>query len=166
MKKVIITTGHILASRPQTLVRSYIGGKEYTSLHVGVTPLQQGSSQLKGTDYEDKEPDTDGQPVAYICTLIEVVSDEKLAMKDVLHLLHEYDMWYRLTADLLAELAPLYDVEDYETLASYLVGARYTTAEELACHRKALLGDSTEFDTLNNFVEQCKNLARSVFRKK
>ena len=166
MKKVIITCGQLLASRPQTLVRSYIGDKEYTSLHVGVSPLQQGSDHLKGTDYEWKEPEVDGQPVAYICMLIEVVSHDKLTLKDVLHLLNDYDLWYHLNVDLLSELTIIYGVEDYETLVSCLVAARYTTAEELACHRKALLGDSTEFDTLNNFVEQCKNLARSVFQKK
>ena len=77
----------------------------------------------------------------------------------------QQDLFASIDSAFLIGLVNAYHIPDYDTLAAVLVSGRYTYAEELSAHRKALLGDKQPLKELNAYVEQCKRLAAACFKE-
>lgn len=100
----------------------------------------------------------------YQCTTLSVLhSGSLLTANDVVKIIVQQGMFASIDAAFLKRLVATYDIPDYDTLAAVLVSGRYTYADELATHRKALLGDKQPLAELNAYVEQCKQLAAACF---
>ena len=157
MNTTTITTNDGLASKPQSIVRSYAGGKEIVTLNLNIQ--QQPSAK------QADAPIMDGKTTeAYQCTTISVLhSGSLLTANDVVKIIVQQGMFASIDTAFLKRLVATYDILDYDTLAAVLVSGRYTYADELATHRKALLGDKQPLAELNAYVEQCKQLAASCF---
>ena len=131
-----------MTSEPIPIVRSYAGQKEITTININVT---------KNDDGE------------YQCQTLSVSHDGRLSASDIIKTVAEKGMFTHIDATFLKCLVSLFAIPDYNTLAAVLVSGRYTYAEELSCHRKALLGDMQPLTELNAYVEQCKRLAAQCF---
>lgn len=157
MNTITITTNDGLASKPQSIVRSYAGGKEIVTLNLNI----QQQPSAKQTD----APTMDGETAeVYQCTTISVLhSGSLLTANDVVKIIVQQGMFASIDTAFLKRFVATYDISDYDTLAAVLVSGRYTYADELATHRKALLGDKQPLVELNAYVEQCKQLAAACF---
>lgn len=52
---------------------------------------------------------------------------------------------------------------EYEKIVPMLIRAHYSANDEFAIQRKAILGDTEEFTTYNEWVQYCKAFAKSLF---
>lgn len=52
---------------------------------------------------------------------------------------------------------------EYEKIVPMLVRAHYSADDEFAIQRKAILGDTEEFNAYNDWVQYCKTFAMSLF---
>ena len=157
MNTITITTNDGLASKPQSIVRSYAGGKEIVTLNLNI--------QQRPSAQQSDVPTMDGETAeTYQCTTLSVLhSGSLLTANDVVKIIVQQGMFASIDTAFLKRLVATYDIPDYDTLAAVLVSGRYTYADELATHRKALLGDKQPLAELNAYVEQCKRLAAACF---
>ena len=157
MTNITKTHTEALTSAPQSIVRSYAGGKEIVTLNLNIQ--QQPSAQ------QADAPTMDGETAeTYQCTTLSVLhSGSLLTANDVVKIIVQQGMFASIDTAFLKRLVATYDIPDYDTLAAVLVSGRYTYADELATHRKALLGDKQPLVELNAYVEQCKQLAAACF---
>lgn len=139
---IIETTNYAITSEPTPIVRSYAGQKEIITININVT---------KNADGE------------YQCQTLSISHDGRLSASDIIKTISEKGMFAHIDVAFLKCLVGLFAIPDYDTLAAVLVSGRYTYAEELSCHRKALLGDMKPLTELNAYVEQCKVLAAQCF---
>ena len=139
---IIETTNEAMTSEPIPIVRSYAGQKEITTININVTQ------------------NADGE---YQCQTISISHDGRLSASDIIKAIAGKGMFDHIGITFLKCLVSLFAIPDYDTLAAVLVSGRYTYAEELSCHRKALLGDRQPLIELNAYVEQCKALAAQCF---
>ena len=139
---IIETKNEAMTSEPIPIVRSYAGQKEIVTINLNV---------MKNADGE------------YQCQTLSISHDGRLSASDIIKTIAEKGMFDHIDATFLKCLVSLFDISDYDTLAAVLVSGRYTYPEELACHRKALLGDMQPLTELNAYVEQCKILAAQCF---
>ncbi len=157
MTNITKTHTEALTSAPQSIVRSYAGGKEIVTLNLNI--------QQQPSDQQAAAPTMDGETAeAYQCTTLSVLhSGSLLTANDVVKIIVQQGMFASIDTAFLKRLVATYDIPDYDTLAAVLVSGRYTYADELATHRKALLGDKQPLAELNAYVEQCKQLAAACF---
>lgn len=147
-----------LTSVPSYIVRSYAGGKEIVTLNLNIQ--QQPSAQ------QADAPTMDGKTnETYQCTTLSISHEGRLTANDVIKIIVQQGMFASIDTAFLKRLVATYDIPDYDTLAAVLVSGRYTYADELATHRKALLGDKQPLAELNSYVEQCKRLAAACFKE-
>ena len=131
-----------MTSEPTPIVRSYSGQKEITTININVTQ------------------NADGE---YQCHTLSISHEGRLSAADIIKTIADKGMFEHIDVTFLKCLVSLFAIPDYETLAAILISGRYTYAEELACHRKAILGDMQPLTELNAYVEQCKELAAQCF---
>lgn len=157
MTNITKTHTEALTSAPQSIVRSYAGGKEIVTLNLNIQQ-QPSAKQVEAPTMDGKTAET------YQCTTLSVLhSGSLLTANDVVKIIVQQGMFASIDTDFLKRLVATYDIPDYDTLAAVLVNGRYTYADELATHRKALLGDKQPLAELNAYVEQCKQLAAACF---
>ena len=157
MTNITKTHTETLTSAPQPIVRSYAGGIEIVTLNLNIQQqpfaLQADVPAMDGTTSE-----------TYQCTTLSVLnSGSFLTANDVVKIIVQQGMFTSIDTAFLKRLVATYDITDYDTLAAVLVSGRYTYADELATHRKALLGDKQPLAELNAYVEKCKQLAAACF---
>lgn len=157
MMNITKTHTEALTSAPQSIVRSYAGGREIVTLNLNIQ--QQPSSK------QADAPTMDGETAeAYQCTTLSVLHiGSKLTANDVVKIIVQQGMFASIDTAFLKRLVATYDIPDYDALVAVLVSGRYTYADELAIHRKALLDDGQPLVELNAYVEQCKKLAAACF---
>ena len=157
MTNITKTHTEALASAPQSIVRSYAGGREIVTLNLDI--------QRQPATKQADAPTMDGETAeAYQCTTLSVShSGSLLTANDVVKIIVKQGMFASIDTAFLKRLVATYDIPDYDTLAAVLVSGRYTYADELGTHRKALLGDGQPLAELNDYVEQCKQLAAACF---
>ena len=139
---IIETKNEAMTSEPIPIVRSYAGQKEIVTINLNV---------MKNADGE------------YQCQTLSISHDGRLSASDIIKTIAEKGMFAYINATFLKCMVSMFAIPDYDTLAAVLVSGRYTYPEELACHRKALLGDMQPLTALNAYVEQCKVLAAQCF---
>lgn len=139
---IIETTNDAITSEPTPIVRSYAGQKEIITININVTKNADGEYQFQ---------------------TLSISHDGRLSASDIIKTISEKGMFAHIDVAFLKCLVGLFAIPDYDTLAAVLVSGRYTYAEELSCHRKALLGDMKPLTELNAYVEQCKVLAAQCF---
>lgn len=159
MTNITKTHTEALTSSPQSIVRSYAGGREIVTLNLNIQ--QQPSSR------QADAPTMDGETAeAYECTTISVLhSGSYITANDVVKIIVQQGMFASIGTAFLKCLVATYNIPDYDALVAVLVSGRYTYADELATHRKALLGDVQPLAELNAYVEQCKQLAAACFKE-
>lgn len=155
IKKII---NENLTSSPRPLVFSYAGGKEIVTINLDVK-----KQDIPSPAAQQSASDADAE--CYQCTTLSITSDERTTATDIVRIIAQEGMTDSINAEFLRTLAAAFHIDDYDTLAALLVSGRYTYAEELSCHRKALLGDKQPLMELNSYVEQCKRLAAECFDK-
>lgn len=157
MTNITKTHTEALTSVPQSIVRSYAGGREFVTINLNI---QQQPSVGKAD-----APTMDGETAeSYECTTLSVLHiGSHLTANDVVKIIVQQGMSASIDTAFLKCLVATYNIPDYDTLAAVLVSGRYTYADELATHRKALLGDGQPLAELNAYVEQCKQLAAACF---
>ena len=147
-KTITITHTDALERIPTAIVRSYTRDKEILTLNL--TP--------EAYDAETGEH-------LYRCTTLSIVHAGRLTAPQVLGTVYSNGLFDGITTDFLKTLTQIYSVPDYDTLAAHLIAARYTYAEELAVHRKALMGDTAPITELTAWADRCKAMAAAVFSK-
>lgn len=158
MTNISKTHTEALTSVPQSIVRSYAGGKEIVTLNLNIQQ-QPSAKQADAPTMDGKTAET------YQCTTLSISHEGRLTANDVIKIIVQQDLFASIDAAFLKSLVNAYHIPDYDTLAAVLVSGRYTYAEELATHRKALLGDKRPLAELNAYVEQCKQLAAACFKE-
>lgn len=147
-----------LQSAPQPVVQMYGRNKQVTTVNVGIKKEEK-------ADGENNITGGDGDGFVYSCTTLSLVSASPVTIGEVLRTLCANNLYGALQTDELAAIAERFGVTIYEALAAALISGRYTYADELACHRKALLGDAEDLAQLASFADECKAMARGVFGK-
>jgi hypothetical protein len=157
MTNITKTHTESLTSSPQSIVRSYAGGREIVTLNLNI--------QRRPATRQADAHTMDGETAeAYECTTISVLhSGSHITANDVVKIIVQQGMFASIDTAFLKRLVATYDIPDYDTLVSVLVSGSYTYADELAIHRKALLGDEQPLAELNAYVEQCKQLSAACF---
>ena len=159
MTNITKTHTETLTSAPQSIVRSYAGGMEIVTLNLNIQ--QQPSARKSDAPAIDVET-----AEAYECTTLSVLhSGRKLTANDVVIIIVQQGLFSSIDTVFLKCLVATYNIPDYDALVAVLVSGRYTYADELATHRKALLGDVQPLAELNAYVEQCKQLAAACFNE-
>ncbi len=130
--------------RPAVIMQSHAPHQHYTTINIGRTTNEDGT--------------------AHHCHTILLTTTEHLTAEETLKVIFQHNLLSELTAEELSELVLTFKVDNYDTLAALLIASRYTTAEELAAHRKALCGDDTDLKELSEFAEWCKKLAKETFK--
>lgn len=146
-----ITNNAKLSARPLPVVQSYSRGAQFTTINVGRSAAESDN----GGESED------GQ--THSCTTLTVKSASPLSAADVFGLLWTNGLYTSISTEELAAIAERFGLTTYDALAASLISGRYTYAEELACHRKAILGDTAELEELTSFADECKAMAKAVF---
>jgi len=149
MKKVTVEVQDFLSGEPETIVQSHTRNSQITSIHFNVK---------KNAKQDEEEQDS------FSCSMLSIVSGTHLTIEDVMRIIYEHDMWSPLSGKTLHDIALHFDVDNSSDLAAALVSGKYTIAQELSCHRKAINGDTDSLEELNLFVEQCKRKAREAFQ--
>ena len=159
MTNITKTHTEALTSAPQSIVRSYCGGREIVTINLNI--------QKQPSSRQSDAPTMDGETAeSYECTTLSVLhSGSHLTANDVVKIIVQQGMFASIDTAFLKCLVATYNIPDYDTLAAVLVSSRYTYADELATHRKALLGDGQPLAELNAYVEQCKQLAAACFKE-
>lgn len=159
MMNVTRTHTEALTSAPQSIVRSYSGGREIVTLNLDI--------QRQPSSKQADAPTMDGETAeAYQCTTLSVShSGSNLTANDVVKIIVQQGLFASIDTAFLKHLVATYNIPDYDTLAAVLVSGRYAYADELATHRKALLGDKQPLAELDAYVEQCKKLAAACFKE-
>lgn len=139
---IIETKNEAMTSEPTPIVRYYSGQKEITTININVTQNDDGE---------------------YQCHTLSISHEGRLSASDIIRIVADKGMFAHIDATFLKCLVSLFAIPDYDTLAAVLISGRYTYPEELACHRKAILGDMQPLTELNAYVEQCKSLAAQCF---
>lgn len=155
--KFEITETKGLTFKPFSIVRSYSNsqGKVHLTINLDVT-------ECEASEDENLQ---DMNTERYDCTNISIMSNSPIKAEEILRLLWKNGMYGHIDKSFLSEFTTIFHIEDYDSLTAMLIGGRYTYAEELACHRKAMNNEMDELMTLNTFVEECKQLAKEVFKK-
>lgn len=123
---------------------------------------------LSVESYESEEealPSPEDGTLRYRCTTVSVGSDVRITPEDMVKILWQKEMYPLLDDVFLCAFARISGCSSYDDFTALLISGRYTYAEELACHRKALNGDTEELMTLNLFAEECKTLAKAAFAR-
>ncbi len=141
--KANLTQNTDLASRPSVFVQSHTSALHFTTINVGIKPMA----------------DTD----TYECTTLSIVSTTLPSSNDIFRYLYERGLYPSVSTEEVTELSSALHLDTYDALSAALIAGRYTYAEELACHRKALLGDTEELSQLDTFASECKQMAKDVF---
>lgn len=141
MIKCTLTACNGIEQKPRTVAQSHTRSLHVTTLNVGHTE----------------------QADAHACTTLSIVTDQVPTAQQVFRALCENALYDALTTDELADIAQTFAIQTYEELAAALIAGRYTYADELSCHREALLGTTQKLEALNAFVQECKAKARAVF---
>ena len=157
MTNITKTHTEALSSAPQSIVRSYAGGMEIVTLNLNI--------QRRPDTRQADAPTMDGETAeAYECTNLSVShSGSHITANDVVKIIVQQGLFASIDTDFLKCLVTTYNIPDYDALVAVLVSGRYTYADELATHRKALLGDEQPLAELNAYVDQCKQLAAACF---
>lgn len=145
-----ITNNTELTSRPLPVVQSYSRGAQFTTINVG-------RSEAKSDKGNEEEEQT------HSCTTLTIKAATPVAAADVFGLLWANGLYSAMSTEELAAIAERFALTGYDALAASLIAGRYTYAEELACHRKAILGDTAELEELTAFADECKAMAKAVF---
>lgn len=157
MTNITKTHTEALTSAPQSIVRSYSGGREIVTLNLNI--------QKQPATQQADAPTMDGETAeAYECTTLSVLHiGSKLTANEVVKIIVQQGLLASIDTAFLKSLVATYNIPDYDALVAVLVSGRYTYADELAIHRKALLDDGQPLVELNAYVEQCKQLAAACF---
>lgn len=143
-----ITHTDALERIPTAIVRSYTRGKEILTLNLAPEAY-----------------DTEAGEHLYRCTTLSIVHTGRLTAPQVLSAVYSHGLFDGITTDFLKVLVRTYSVPNYDTLAAHLIAARYTYAEELAAHRRALMGDIAPITELTAWADRCKAMAAAAFSK-
>ena len=129
MTNITKTHTEALTSSPQSIVRSYSGGREIVTLNLNI--------QRHPATQQADAPAIDGETAeAYQCTTLSVShSGSLLTANDVVKIIVRQGMFASIDTVFLKSLVATYNIPDYDTLAAVLVSGRYTYADELATHR-------------------------------
>ena len=119
-----------MTSEPTPIVRSYSGQKEIITININVTQNDDGE---------------------YQCQTLSISHDGRLSASDIIKTIADKGMFAHIDATFLKCLVSMFAIPDYDTLAAVLISGRYTYPEELACHRKALLGDRQPLTALDAY---------------
>lgn len=131
--------------KPVPILRIYFRDSEYISL--ALSPAKVGETD----EYE--------------CLLIGIVNDgPHLSFTDIARIAEEKGV--TLTVEEVAYMSEFYPMPSYEQLVPMLIHARYSQDDEFAIQRKAIMGDTTEFEEYNAYVQRCKQTAQKVFEER
>ena len=141
----ISTTKITTNEKPVPLLRIYFRDSEYISLVLSPTKA--------------------GETDEYECLLISIVNDgPHLSFTDISRIAEEHGA--TLTAEEIAYMSDFYPMPSYEQLVPMLIHARYSLDDEFAIQRKAIMGDTAEFEEYNAYVQSCKQTAQKVFERR
>ena len=141
----ISTTKITTNEKPVPLLRIYFRDLEYISLVLAPTKV--------------------GETDEYECLLIGIVNDgPHLSFTDISRIAEEQGA--TLTAEEIAYMSDFYPIHSYEQLVPMLIPARYSLDDEFAIQRKAIMGDTAEFEEYNAYVQNCKQTAQKVFERR
>lgn len=146
-EKITLRQCEDLTENPRHIVRSYSKNTEFLTIN------------LSPSSYKN---DAGEQRVR--CTTLAISHEGRMTAQSLLQTIYQQGLFDSLDAAFIKELVAVYCIPDYHTLAAYLIGARYSYAEELCAHRKALLGDTTDLEQVTAFAERCKALAKLAFK--
>lgn len=146
-KQITIRQCEDLTNNPRPIVRSYSKFTEFLTIN------------LSPSSYKNEAGE---QRVR--CTTLAISHEGRMTAQTLLKTIYRQGLFDNLSATFLQEIVSVYRIPDYHTLAAYLIGARYSYAEELCAHRKALLGDTADLEQLTAFAERCKALAKPAFK--
>ncbi len=145
-------------TRPLPIVRSYARQTEFLTLNLGMQPYEpEGEVQDVPTDAAGKKS------TMYRGITVSVSHRGRMDAAGILSLLYAQGLYPRTDTRFLQALVCTFGITGYKQLAALLIGGRYSYAEELAAHRKALSGDTADLEELSRFAEECKAMARPVF---
>lgn len=139
LTSTLITT-HGEKEQPSVIVQSHSRDRHFTTINIG-----------------RKHNDSGG---THECSTLSLVTSSHLTAEAAFRTIYNNGLYDAMAAGEVAALAEAFGIGDYKTLAATLIAGRYTVAEELAAHRKALSGDSADLEELSAFAERCKALAK------
>lgn len=154
--KISISTSEGMQSPPVPIAMSFTCKGFFLTLNLSAESYE---------SEEDVPPSSDGSVLFYRCTTVSISSDAQIAPVDIMKILWQKNLYSLLDDVFLCEMVRISHCSSYDDFAAMLISGRYTYAEELACHRKALNGDTEELMTLNLFAEECKTLAKAAFAR-
>ncbi len=143
--KTTITQNEGLPGRPISFVQSHSRSRHFATINVGA----------KEQEAEDVQ--------TFSCTTLAIQSETTLNANDVFGALYANGLYGDIAATELCGIAAALHIGSYDSLCATLIAGRYSYAEELAAHRKALLGDTEELAELTAFAEECKAKAKAAF---
>ncbi|MCI7776715.1 MAG: hypothetical protein MR534_04190 [Prevotellaceae bacterium] len=144
--------------QPLPIVRSYARQTEFLTLNLDMQPCEPDG------EAQDASADDAGQKsVLYSGVTVSVSHRGRMDAAGILSLLYAQGLYPRIDTRFLKDLSLTFGITDYRQLAALLIGGRYSYAEELAAHRKALSGDTADIEELTRFADECKAMARPVF---
>lgn len=147
-----------VGTRPLPIVRSYARQTEFLTLNLDMQPCEPTG------EVQDAPADDAGQKgTMYRGITVSVSHRGRMDAAGILSLLYAQGLYPRTDTRFLQALVSTFGITGYRQLAALLIGGRYSYAEELAAHRKALSGDTADLDELSRFAEECKAMARPVF---
>lgn len=146
-EKITIRPCEDLTENPRHIVRSYSKNTEFLTIN------------LSPSSYENEA----GEPRVR-CTTLAISHEGRMTAQTLLQTIYQQGLFDSLDTAFIKEFVAVYCIPDYHTLAAYLIGARYSYAEELCAHRKALLGDTADLEQVTAFAERCKALAKPAFK--
>lgn len=146
-KKITIRPCEDLTENPRHIVRSYSKNTEFLTINLSPSSYKNETGERRVR-----------------CTTLAISHEGRMTAQTLLQTIYQQGLFDNLSVAFLQELVSVYRIPDYHTLAAYLIGARYSYAEELCAHRKALLGDTTDLEQVTAFAERCKALAKPAFK--
>lgn len=146
-KKITIRQCEDLMVNPRPIVRSYSKFTEFLTINLSPSSYKNEAGERR-----------------IRCTTLAIAHEGRMTAQTLLQTIYQQGLFDSLDAAFIKELVVVYRISDYHTLAAYLIGARYSYAEELCAHRKALLGDTTDLEQVTAFAERCKALAKPAFK--
>lgn len=140
--RVIQITG--IEEKPSVFAISFINGKVLYRINISIAAKEDGT---------------------FSCVSLHISSDTKLGFIELLKLVDSEIKLENTDIETIRVIVGRYDISGYDSLVPMLISIRYTFADELSCHRKALLGEEEPLDELNGFVTYCKDIALQIFNK-
>ena len=146
-EKITIRQCEDLTKNPRHIVRSYSKISEFLTINLSPSSYKNEAGEQR-----------------IRCTTVAISHEGRMTAQTLLKTIYRQGLFDNLSVAFLQELVSVYRIPDYHTLAAFLIGARYSYAEELCAHRKALLGDTTDLEQVTEFAERCKALAKPAFK--